>query len=263
LKQILVNLLSNAVKFTDVGGQVGLKVQGDPAHGRALFTVWDTGIGVKPADAERLFQPFVQVDSSLSRPYEGAGLGLMLARRMAEMHGGTVTLESEGVPGKGSRFTVALPWEPQMQPDYPNPADLEAANAAALASAPAQGQAAPLVLVADDNPTNLSILADFLGARACQVVTAQDGLEAVDRARACRPKLIVMDVQMPGMNGLDAIRTIRADPDLARTPIIALTALAMVGDRERCLEAGANDYLSKPLHLAELAAKADYWLSHA
>jgi signal transduction histidine kinase len=261
LKQMLVNLLSNAVKFTPAGGQIGLKVEGDVAHGRALFMVWDTGIGITPADAVRLFQPFVQVDSSLSRPYEGAGLGLMLVRRMAEMHGGSVTLESDGVPGKGSRLTVALPWQPVIRPSLADPAHAVVLGAKAPLRATAEGEAAPLVLVADDNATNLMILADFLRSRACQVVTAENGLEAVEQARARHPQLIVMDVQMPGLDGLDAIRRVRADPDLARTPIIALTALAMVGDEERCLEAGANDYLSKPLHLAELAAKIGYWLA--
>jgi signal transduction histidine kinase/CheY-like chemotaxis protein len=258
LKQILINLLSNAVKFTSPGGQVGLKVEGDGLAGRAFFHVWDTGIGIKPEAAARLFQPFVQVDSSLSRPFEGAGLGLMLARRMTEMHGGTVTLVSEGVPGKGSRFTVALPWRPQAPP-FASDADLSE-NSQVSASPDRLASEAPVVLVADDNVTNLTILVDYLTARDCRVVTAQDGLQALAQARAHRPDLIVMDVQMPGLDGLQAIRDIRAEPALARVPIIALTALAMAGDRERCLEAGASDYMSKPVRLGELAEKADRWL---
>jgi signal transduction histidine kinase/CheY-like chemotaxis protein len=266
LKQMLVNLLSNAVKFTPENGRIGLEVAGDAARGQVRFTVWDNGIGVSPADAARLFQPFVQVDSSLSRPYEGAGLGLMLVRRMVEMHAGSVSLESDGVPGQGSRFTLTLPWTPTPHAGLASPVSPLAASAALIPpeSAPAApavvGKEGTLVLLADDNEMNLTILADFLRSRSCHVAMARNGVEAVTQARAGRPDLIVMDVQMPVMDGLEAIRRIRGEPGLAKTPIIALTALAMPGDRELCLKAGADDYMSKPIRLGELAVMLNKWL---
>ena len=110
LKKMLFKLLDNAAKFTPEGGAIGLDVTGDAAHQEVRFSVWDTGIGITPADQERLFEPFVQLDSRLARLYEGTGMGLALVKRLAEVHGGRVTVESEGVPGKGSRFTVCLPW---------------------------------------------------------------------------------------------------------------------------------------------------------
>jgi PAS domain S-box-containing protein len=245
LKQILVNLLSNAVKFTLEGGQIGLDVIGDTERQVVHFEVWDTGIGIAPEDAQRLFQPFVQLDARLSRRYSGTGLGLALVRQLTEMHGGSVSVESEGVPGKGSRFIVSLPWQAES----------------GTTSAGNQGGEEPhhlvnlswdrpvKVLLAEDNESNLSVMADYLQSKDYQVVMAEDGHQAIERAKAERPDIIIMDVQMPSMDGLEAIRRIRAEADLAAVPILAMTGLAMPGDDERCLEAGANGYLTKPISL--------------
>ena len=256
LKQMLVNLLSNAVKFTPAGGQVGLEVAGRTAEadttgrrvaGREVcFTVWDTGIGIPSDKLPLLFQPFMQVDGSLSRRYEGTGLGLALTRRLAELHGGRVTAASEGA-GKGSRFTLVLPWRAvEAAPSLP-----EAAGPAEPAPAPPADRR-PVILVADDNEASRMAVGGFLETLPATVVVARDGQEALDRAREAPPDIILMDIQMPGVDGLEAIRQLRAAPATARTPVIALTALAMPGDRERCLAAGADAYVGKPAGLEEL-----------
>jgi CheY-like chemotaxis protein len=196
----------------------------------------------------------VQLDSSLSRRYEGTGLGLALARRLTELHGGGISVESE--VGKGSRFTVSLPWQPVL-PYGQEPASQEGALATPeLKAAPdhVPGTQA-LILLAEDDEDNITTVLDYLESRLFEVVVARHGVEAIARAREARPDLILMDIQMPEMDGLEATRRIRADrvAQVASVPIIALTALAMPGDRERCLEAGANVYLSKPVSLRRLA----------
>jgi len=244
LKQILVNLLSNAVKFTPEGGQVGLDITNNPENDAVDFTVWDTGIGIAAEDAQRLFKPFVQLDSRLSRRYEGTGLGLTLVYRMVEMHQGGVRLESE--VGRGSRFTVSLPREArsnQIQWDYP--------QTRKTMNKP-DDTSSPLILLAEDNEANIATISDYLLAKGFNLTVARDGAEALERAKEDHPALILMDIQMPVMDGLEATRHVRSEAGLQDIPIIALTALAMPGDRERCMEAGATDYLSKPVSLKRL-----------
>ncbi len=256
LKQILVNLLNNAVKFTPEGGLVGLEVWGDVEHQMVRLTVWDTGIGIAPQDLGRLFQPFVQLDGSLSRQYAGTGLGLALVYRMVEMHGGSITVESE--VGKGSRFTVSLPWredEKEANAGWPGG---ERREDQAIGRGPELGtgkqrDGEPVtILLAEDSEANINTVFEYLTIKGYQVVVARNGTEALERARETRPAVIVMDIQMPGMDGLEATRRFRADADLAKIPIIAMTALTMPGDRERCLEAGVNEYVGKPVSLKDL-----------
>jgi PAS domain S-box-containing protein len=379
LKQILVNLLSNAVKFTPNGGEVSLEVVGDRSKGVLILSVRDTGIGIQPQDMQRLFAPFVQLDSSLSRQYSGTGLGLSLVLRMVELHGGGITVDSQ--PGKGSCFIITLPWK-EVNPrevsdnavnnsgkvsglpsfrqtikeeDFPEPveqliacfqqmqiqnsiwrrseftleraaqfhpdvifADLALSEIEwldviqklksdpkaqsipvigfSLGDGAGKGQPsgilknleAPLdqsqirdllqtifqtrkiekalvvlegekarlhghlVMVAEDNELNMSMLSDFLTSHGYQVIGVRNGTEAVERAREMSPDIILMDVQMPVLDGLEATRRIRNLPNMQKTPIIALTALAMSGDRERCVEAGVDEYISKPVSLGEL-----------
>ncbi len=243
LKQILVNLLANAVKFTPPGGRVGLAVRLDAAQAALVFTVWDTGIGIAPENFERIFQPFQQIDSSLSRQYAGTGLGLALVRRMARLHGGTVEVESE--TGRGSRFLVRIPWQPEVA-------------AAPLAPLPVAASSPPVsvqplrLLIAEDHEANRQVYVTYFSRRNCELRFAANGSEVLDLAFAARPDVILMDVHMPVMDGLEAIRRLRADPRTELLPIIAVTALAMPGDRLRCLEAGANAYLTKPINLQEL-----------
>lgn len=245
LKQMLVNLLSNAVKFTPEGGNIGLDVSGDPEQELICFSVWDTGIGISEEDMSQLFQPFVQLDSSLSRQYAGTGLGLSLVSRMAEMHDGGISVESR--VGAGSRFSISLPWR-QTNADIVPPET----PVAPPDFAPNQPMSPHLILLAEDNEFTISNLTDYLQARKYEVVVARNGLEAIKHAHEYKPAIILMDVQMPEMDGLEATRRLKADALTAYIPIIAITALAMSGDKERCLDAGADDYMSKPLSLKKL-----------
>jgi PAS domain S-box-containing protein len=250
LKQVLVNLLSNAVKFTPQDGKVGLEVVGNQEHGVVNLTVWDSGVGIAKEDLERLFQPFVQLDGGLSRQYAGTGLGLAMVRRLVELHGGGVSVESQ--IGEGSRFTVSLPWVVSAEPSEAEvtlpPNDVQATPPVDIKP----GAKAPLVLLAEDNPVNVNVFQDYLRTKGYRIAVACNGSEAIELAHQQQPDLILMDIQMPEMDGLTAIRRLRSDNDLAKVPIIALTALAMPGDRERCLDAGANDYLSKPVSIRQL-----------
>jgi len=259
--QILVNLLSNAVKFTPEEGRLGLDVQGDPSAGIVSFRIWDEGIGIDQADFPRLFQPFTQLDARLARHYAGSGLGLSLVRRMAELHGGSVTVES--IVGAGSVFTVNLPWhsntlrrldrlrgparEVQRTHDIPTPA----------LDNPA------VVMLVDDNLQTMETYVDYLRSVGFSVKQVADAVEALRLIPQLRPNVVLMDIQMPGMDGLEAIRRVRAwrEPELSQTPIIALTALAMPGDRERCIDAGATEYLAKPVSMLKVAEMVERFLA--
>jgi CheY-like chemotaxis protein/anti-sigma regulatory factor (Ser/Thr protein kinase) len=246
IKQILVNLLNNAVKFTPDNGKVGLIVSASQEQQQLTFTVWDTGIGIAQQDISKVFKPFVQLDSRLSREYEGSGLGLALVSLLVEMHNGRITAESE--VGRGSRFIVTMPWHNTFEPTDPQPDFLQPQSH----ELETFSQEQPLLLLAEDNSSNIEVMSSYLSAKGYRIVTATDGLEAVNYAKKMQPNLIIMDIHMPEMDGLEATRTIRNIENLAEIPIIALTALAMPGDKERCLAAGVNDYLSKPVSLRRL-----------
>lgn len=391
LKQMLVNLLSNAVKFTPERGSIGIDVVAMPEKELVQFTVWDTGIGIDPEHVPHLFQPFVQLDSSLARQYAGTGLGLALVFRMIQLHGGTVEVVSR--PNEGSRFSLVLPWKssdnytieatssrlkhqgllkrilvidssPQsseqlarylrelgvdsiqhlrgdnaaqkaieLRPDaiildiqlagkqgwevlaelksapetttipvmilsvVDEPERAQQLGAAAYLIKPISRQqlrtTLPLlmpsnnpkrvvlmssetssrlavfddgnarshpnahstqstVLLVEDNELAILTVVDYLQAIGYHVVVARNGQEAINQAVLMRPAVVLMDIHLPGMSGFEAIQRLRAMPATAVVPIIALTALAMPGDRERCLAVGANAYLSKPVSLQNL-----------
>ncbi len=248
VKQILINLLGNAVKFTPEGGSIGLEAATSPDGETVSFTVWDTGIGIAAGDQPRIFRPFVQLDSSLARRHEGTGLGLALVRRLVELHGGGLHVES--VVGEGSRFTVVLPWErPPSGKSDPTP---DAPILAERWGVP--GQRAIHVLLAEDDATNVTVVSDFLLAHGFELTVARNGFEALTLAHERVPDLVLMDIQMPVLDGISALRELRRSPDEAvrAVPVIAVTALAMPGDEERCREAGADAYLTKPLALRRL-----------
>ena len=194
---------------------------------------------------ERLFRPFTQLDSKLSRQYSGTGLGLSLVLRLAELHGGSVEVKSE--LGKGSCFTVSLPWN-ESKTELSHEHSVKN-RAKATSNDATMG---PLILIADDNEINLSTVCDYLLAHGFRVIQARNGLEAVQAVRNHNPELVLMDIQMPVMDGIDAIKSLRADRSFASIPILALTSRAMIGDQDRCIEAGADEYLSKPVHLKQL-----------
>ena len=248
LKQILVNLLSNAVKFTPDGGSVTLETKCDLESESLMFSVRDTGIGIATEDLKRLFSPFTQLDSKLSRQYAGTGLGLTLVMKLVELNGGSVAVESE--IGKGSCFTVRIPCKGLE--NAIRGGDKDAVTISESTPANILSSNTPLILVADDNEINLMTVSDYLRANQLRVIQARDGLEAVKMVRQHAPSLVLMDIQMPLMDGLDAIAHLRADDQYAKIPIIALTSRAMVGDRERCIAVGANDYLSKPVNMKQL-----------
>ncbi len=247
--QVLINLLNNGVKFTPEGGQVRLEVKGDREQQTVNFSVIDNGIGIAPEDQNRLFQAFFQVDSRLSRPYQGTGLGLVLVKKLVEMHGGTVKVNSQ--LGKGSCFTVTLPWTSVCLQETPT-TPTEGLEPSSFSRITASWLKRPLILLAEDNADNIHTLLNYLQAKGFDVEIARNGIEVVENARSLHPQVILMDISMPEMDGLEATRQIRADSELATLPIIALTALAMPGDRERCLAAGINEYVTKPVQLRQL-----------
>ena len=255
IRQVLLNLLSNAIKFTEQG-RVDMTVTTTAVEGRwqVEIAVTDTGIGVTREGMSRLFQSFSQADASIARRYGGTGLGLAISRRLAELMGGTLTATSRGVPGEGSRFALVFPAEAA-------PADAVAAGApgpergAALAAF--AGNGALRVLLAEDNPMNQKLALRLLRNMGLSADVAASGLEAVAAIDREPYDLILMDVQMPDMDGLEATRRIRAAEPAIRPWIVAMTANAMAGDREACLDAGMDDYLTKPIRPNELAAAID------
>ncbi len=249
LKQMLVNLLSNAVKFTPKFGKIGLEVRADPQDKILTFTIWDTGIGIAERDLRLLFQPFIQLDAGLSRGSQGTGLGLVLVSQMARLHGGSVAVES--VPGKGSRFSILLPW---IVNEEPMP-QISTTTQDTIPLPHTDGRS--IILLVEDTAEVTMLINDYLESHGYTVMTAKDGYEALSRVKEKQPDLILMDVMMPEMDGLETTRHLRSDLGLVEVPIIALTALAMAGDRERCLAAGMNDYLSKPVRLKELLITID------
>ncbi len=256
LRQVLINLLSNAVKFTPSGGTIELLVETDRPAGMLVFHIKDTGIGIAEDLIPQLFQPFMQIDSSLSRQYSGTGLGLALVKRIMNLHGGSVQVMSR--EHQGSCFTIKIPCvmvdHPTGRSERDRLSPLQLLENCALMPTPSPNPNMPLVLLAEDNQMNIDMFTDYLDLHGYQLVIAQDGVEAVEIAKVQQPHLILMDIQMPKMDGLEAIRQIRQEPQLAMTPIIALTALAMPGDAQKCLEVGANNYLAKPVKLKELVS---------
>jgi|GEM_PF-2150741 len=238
LRQVLANLLSNAVKFTEQG-EVELSLRALPWDGdgtRVEFCVRDTGIGMDMAAQAQLFQPFTQADGSMSRRYGGTGLGLAITRQLVTLMGGTISVDS--APGRGSTFCVRAPFAAALQAPAPPPKP-------AARSAEGAALAGRRVLLAEDNPVNMEVAAAMLESLGLQVDRAVDGMQAIARCRERVYDLVLMDCQMPVIDGLEATRRIRAQGE-RDLPIVALTANAMAGDREECLAAGMNDYIAKP-----------------
>ena len=258
IKQVLINILNNAVKFTANGGHIKLeatKLSHVSEHTQEhtqdylQISITDTGIGISPENIQKLFKPFIQIDSALNRKYEGTGLGLALAKQIIELHGGTIGITSE--IGVGSCFTIELPINHIEPPPPPEPAsDLEQ-----YLVEPKQLSVSttPLILLAEDNEANISTVKSYLEAKAYRLLIAMNGQEAIDLAKSAQPDLILMDIQMPVIDGLEAIKQIRLDPNLVNIPIIALTALAMESDRQSCMAAGADEYITKPIKLKALS----------
>ncbi|HET9975856.1 MAG TPA: ATP-binding protein, partial [Burkholderiaceae bacterium] len=244
LRQVLLNLLSNAIKFTDKG-EVALSVtrgEGDELQ----FTVRDSGIGLSAEGLAKLFQSFSQADASTTRKYGGTGLGLAISKRLAELMGGTMSAESAG-PGQGSTFRFSIR-APQAQAPQPTPAR--------LTIDPAMAARHPLrILLAEDNVVNQKLALRVLAQMGYRADLASNGVEAIAALERAPYDLVLMDVQMPEMDGLEAARRIVGRwPAGQRPRIVAMTANATQGDREMCLAAGMDDYLTKPFRVEHLVA---------
>jgi signal transduction histidine kinase len=251
LRQILLNLLSNAVKFTEQG-EVSLEIkQLDETNGDVglTFTVCDTGIGISEENQKKLFQPFNQAEVSTTRRFGGTGLGLAICRKLVELMNGTLTLASQ--PGHGSTFSFTLRYAKQNSPapSAPKPAPAVAAPSAIVSGL--------RILLAEDNPVNQMVGLNQLKKLGCVVSVANNGLEAVATWQKGGYQAVLMDCEMPEMNGYEAARKIRELETAQKLPsvwIIAMTAHAMQGDRDRCLAAGMNDYVAKPVDAKSLKA---------
>jgi signal transduction histidine kinase/ActR/RegA family two-component response regulator len=256
LRQVLLNLAGNAVKFTDVGSVCISVSQVQAAHDELLlrFEVRDTGLGISPDDLGRLFKEFAQVDNSSTRLRGGTGLGLAICKRLVEAMRGEIGVES--VPGVGStfwftaRFGVA-----EAQPVRPSLPEAAAPLARLIDEFTGTS-----VLLVEDNPINQQLMRALLEQAGLAVSVADNGAIAVAAARAAPFALILMDLHMPELDGIAATRAIRVIPGYAHTPIVALTSSAFDEDRQRCLEAGMDDHIAKPIAAADLFGAMLKWL---
>ena len=256
-RQVLLNLVANAVKFTHAGA-VTVRVDATRKRGGATTIrceVADTGIGVDPLILDRMFEPFTQADASTTRQYGGTGLGLAIARELADLMGGTIGAESK--PGIGSTFWFELDLSDPLAADDRLPAPPRAVEQ----SAPPLGPTAPLVLVAEDSPVNQIVAVRALERCGYRAQVVGDGTEALRALAAGRYAAVLMDCQMPQMDGYEAtIQLRRHEGGARRTPVIAMTAHAMQDDVDRCLAAGMDDYIGKPLRFQVLADTLRRWI---
>jgi PAS domain S-box-containing protein len=257
LRQALLNLVSNAVKFTSEGS-VLVRVSATGQAGgdtRIRVEVTDTGIGIDPAALARMFEPFTQADASTTRNYGGTGLGLAIARELIELMGGTIGAQSE--PGRGSTFWFELDLGAPVTGDGApvHPREVKAATVRL-------GSAAPLVLVAEDSPVNQIVAVRALERCGCRAQVAADGREALQALATQRYDAVLMDCQMPEMDGYEATAQLRSREQggAHHTPVIAMTAYAMKGDLEKCLAAGMDDYISKPMRYQALVDTLRRWV---
>lgn len=294
LKQVLGNLLSNAIKFTQAG-QVQLSMlahqdERGPSRWRLFFAITDTGIGISPEALQQLFRPFAQADSSISRRFGGTGLGLAISKNLVELMGGTIACQS--IPGESTRFSfdigcaeastaapsdMVAPTAPQAPAAAPEPGMLALTPSGSAPQPPAVTPAPPAtpaasapsvlagarILMAEDTEINRQLLRILLARKGCILQEVENGLQAVEAIRTGHYDLVLMDCMMPIMDGYQAtaeVRTFEAARQLPRTPIIALTASAIEGDRQRCLDAGMDDYLSKPFTQVGLMQVVEKWL---
>lgn len=271
LRQILTNLIGNAIKFTEPGGKVVVRAEPaaapreKPPTGKVLlrFEVTDTGVGIQPDKHGTIFEAFAQADGSTTRRYGGTGLGLAIARRLSALMGGEIGVDS--TPGEGSRFWFTALFDRPGDAAPLTAGDLEGAGRERHSDG--ARRLSGRVLLAEDNPVNREVATERLMLLGCVVDVAANGIEALDCARRHQYDLILMDCQMPELDGYDASRAIRLEEarmpaaSPRHVPIVALTANALAGDRERCLAAGMDDYLAKPFSQGQLRDMLGRWLA--
>jgi signal transduction histidine kinase/ActR/RegA family two-component response regulator len=270
LSQVLINLLSNAVKFTEQGEVTLEALLAQPANAiedrpaRVSLTVRDTGVGIPADKLGHIFRPFEQADNSTTRRFGGSGLGLAITRDLVEQMGGEITVQS--AEGKGSTFVVTLPLLPALSPAVQGLTAVHPAPAASAVQATEpeatlrQRHPGATVLLAEDNPVNQMLASELLNLAGLQVVLAQTGEEAVAAFQRQPIDLVLMDVHMPEMDGLEATRRIRGTPQGRRVPILAMTASVMQEERQACEEAGMDEHLNKPIDVAVLYPTLLKWL---
>ena len=242
LQQVLMNLAGNAIKYTHQGSvdvSTSRAPTAEPGSVELHLDVVDTGIGIPKEKQSAIFEEFTQADGSITRQYGGTGLGLAISKRLVEAHGGRLWVESE--VGRGSSFHAVL--QLQEAPSLPQEA------ACLVAAEPIDGKdlSPAHILIVEDNPINRKVIAGLLAKRGYRTAVAADGRQALEALEMSAFDVVLMDLQMPVLDGLEATRLIREDARWRNLPIIGLTAHAMIGDRERCLDAGMDDYLSKPI----------------
>jgi len=297
LRQALINLLDNGIKFTPEGGKIELKINlvtqlgltsEKPETDKTFihFSVTDTGIGIAQENISKLFQTFVQIDSRLNRQYAGTGLGLALVKRIVDAHGGFVGVESE--INQGSCFSFYIPyskdekkechsafWHPQnphrvnlftkkkikRNDDYLSESMGLESNSDNSEQKMGVENVNNLILLVDDDEENIYAISDYLQIKGFSLEVAKNGKDALNKLKEINPCIILMDIQMPELDGFETIRLIKKNPRWQNIPIVAVTALAMTGDKEKCLNAGADDYLSKPFPLKDLIEKINQVLS--
>lgn len=262
LRQVLLNLTSNAVKFTE-RGEVALRVIAGSADSERVmvrFEVTDTGIGLPEESRQKIFEPFVQADGTTTRKYGGTGLGLAISKRLVKLMGGDIGVESREGKGSSFWFTIPLIYPSTITPE--NVMNLSQ-DVFCPPAAPGKAQQEKLVLLVEDNPVNQQVILAQLKRIGVSVHMVNNGHEAVAAAQKVPYDLILMDIQMPGMDGFEATRSIRrTEAVLGRhTRIAAMTAHALPGDREKCLAAGMDDYISKPIELGQLCQVLGRWLA--
>ncbi|HKB59939.1 MAG TPA: ATP-binding protein [Gallionellaceae bacterium] len=258
LSQVLINLVSNALKFT-MQGEVAVsarRIEETDSSVMLRFEVRDSGIGIDPAQRDQLFSPFYQKDSSFTRHYGGSGLGLTISRKLVELFGGEIGVDSTA--GQGSVFWFTARFG-KVRP-APAPRTARSAQEMQELGAAVAAIKGARVLLAEDHAFNQQVAMEFLNDAGAAVCVANNGEEALDLLRHQVFECVLMDVQMPVMDGLEAARQIRIDPALAQIPIIALTANVLGEDRDRCLEAGMNDFIGKPFRIAEFYTTLAAWL---
>jgi signal transduction histidine kinase/CheY-like chemotaxis protein len=262
LRQVLMNLVGNAVKFT-AQGSVAVRVSRQAASNpdAVLFEVIDSGIGIEPPSLSRMFEPFMQADVSTTREYGGNGLGLAIAKELVELMGGTIGAESE--PGRGSRFWVELPL-PQVVASAAQPPRKRILQRGERRGELRGDPNSPLVLVVEDSPVNRLVAVHVLERCGFRAHVVNDGREALQALSTQTYDAVLMDCQMPNIDGYEATRELRRRESGARhTPVIAMTAHAMTGDRDRCLAAGMDDYIAKPVRSQTLVEVLRRWIVDA
>jgi PAS domain S-box-containing protein len=253
LRQVMLNLLGNALKFTEEGSVAVEVSQCQEPTARLRLTVTDTGIGIAPEAQKNLFNPFTQADESTSRRYGGTGLGLAISKRLIELMGGRIGCDS--TPGEGSTFWFELPLVTADLPAHERPPALLSRDRGLM------GRRSQFrVLLAEDSAVNRLVAITQLEQLGYQTTAAHDGTEVLALLEHQQFDLVLMDCYMPELNGFETTEVLRQQPRFANLPVIALTASAMQGDREKCLASGMSDYLSKPFREEELAAMLDQWL---